>query len=62
MPSGVSQLVILDPANAGLAAAKILALSNGQIREKVKSYQQRFKDRVNTADLQVKKVEGNSER
>ncbi|UCH38056.1 MAG: AIR carboxylase family protein, partial [Candidatus Bathyarchaeota archaeon] len=55
MPSGVAPLVVLDPANAGLAAAKILALSNDQIREKVKSYQQRFKDRVNTADLQVKK-------
>jgi phosphoribosylaminoimidazole carboxylase PurE protein len=61
MPSGVSPLVILDPANAGLAAAKILALSNHQIREKVKSYQQRFKDRVKTADAQVRKIETNSE-
>jgi phosphoribosylaminoimidazole carboxylase PurE protein len=62
MPSGVSPLVVLEPANAALAAAKMLALSNLQIREKVISYQQRFKDRIEIADSKVREVETKREK
>jgi len=40
MPSGVAPMVILNPENAALATAKILAVSNGKIREKVKEFQE----------------------
>jgi 5-(carboxyamino)imidazole ribonucleotide mutase len=39
MPSGVAPLVVLEPENAALAAAKILALGNNTVSEKVKEYQ-----------------------
>lgn len=39
MPSGVASLVILEPESAALAAAKILALSDPALRERVASYQ-----------------------
>jgi phosphoribosylaminoimidazole carboxylase PurE protein len=35
MPSGVAPLVILDPAAAALAACKILAVSDGALRERI---------------------------
>lgn len=40
MPSGVAPMVILEPENAALAAAKIIAFSDEKIREKVKAYQE----------------------
>ena len=39
MPSGVAPLVILNPKNAALAAAKILGLGNERIRKKVEQFQ-----------------------
>lgn len=39
MPSGVAPLVICEPVNAALAAAKILALADSALREKVAAYQ-----------------------
>lgn len=53
-PSGVAPVVILEPENAALAAAKILALSNSAIREKVLSYQQNAKDKVKLDDEKVR--------
>jgi 5-(carboxyamino)imidazole ribonucleotide mutase len=45
MPSGVAPMVILEPENAALAAAKIIGLSDEKIKNKVKKYQekQRYK-------------------
>jgi 5-(carboxyamino)imidazole ribonucleotide mutase len=40
MPSGVAPLVVLEPENAALAAAKILALSDENISNKVKAFQE----------------------
>jgi len=50
MPSGVAPLVVLEPANAALAAAKILALENPDIAERVKSYQHIHRQRLVDAD------------
>jgi len=50
MPSGVSPLFILDPENAALAAAKILALTNQDIRKRLLDYQQSIKAIVERAD------------
>ncbi|KXB08184.1 N5-carboxyaminoimidazole ribonucleotide mutase [candidate division MSBL1 archaeon SCGC-AAA385D11] len=46
MPSGVSPLVVLEPKNAALAAAKILALSDSELSEKIASYQQKIKEKI----------------
>ena len=35
MPSGVCPMLVLDPENAGLAAAKILALNNKYLRKPI---------------------------
>ena len=39
MPSGIAPAVVLDPANAALLAAKILALADPAVREKVMAFQ-----------------------
>ncbi len=46
MPSGVAPLVVLDPANAALAAVKILALSHPALRERIAAFQQANRDRL----------------
>jgi 5-(carboxyamino)imidazole ribonucleotide mutase len=40
MPSGVAPMVVLEPDNAALAAAKIFGLTNIEIRHKVMAYQE----------------------
>jgi len=57
MPSGVSPLIVLEPENAALAAAKILALSNSEISKKVQSYQQDAKSKIELDDEKFKKTE-----
>lgn len=57
MPSGVSPLVVLEPENAALATAKILALSNPRLREKVLSYQQDFRSKTELDDVKLRKTE-----
>lgn len=39
MPSGVAPLVVLEPDNAALAAAKIFGVTNVDVRNKVMAYQ-----------------------
>jgi phosphoribosylaminoimidazole carboxylase PurE protein len=39
MPSAIAPALVLDPANAALFAAKILALTNADVREKVRAFQ-----------------------
>jgi 5-(carboxyamino)imidazole ribonucleotide mutase len=40
MPSGIAPAVVLEPVNAALLAAKILALTNSEVRLRVIAYQQ----------------------
>lgn len=54
MPSGVSPMVVLDPENAALAAVKILALDNPKLREKIYSYKEELKEKVERADRNLK--------
>ncbi len=55
MPSFVAPMTVLEPANAALAAAKILALSDDQIRKKIKAYQKAAKEALEKDDLEVYK-------
>ena len=50
MPSGVAPMVILEPENAALAAAKIFSLSNSQVLDKVVEYQEIHRQRLQFAD------------
>lgn len=46
MPSGIAPAVVLEPANAALLAAKILALTDPTVREHVLAYQQKQSKKV----------------
>jgi 5-(carboxyamino)imidazole ribonucleotide mutase len=53
MPSGVAPLVVIEPEGAALAAAKILALKDPEVRRKVQEYQQRMRQKVVESDREV---------
>jgi 5-(carboxyamino)imidazole ribonucleotide mutase len=46
MPSGIAPAVVLEPANAALLAAKILATADSSVLEKVRAYQQMQSQKV----------------
>ncbi len=46
MPGGVAPLVVLEPAAAALAAAKILALADPALRERVRAYQAQMTEQI----------------
>ncbi len=50
MPSGVAPAVVLEPEGAALLAAKILAVSDAALRERVHAYQNAQAERVLQAD------------
>jgi 5-(carboxyamino)imidazole ribonucleotide mutase/phosphoribosylaminoimidazole-succinocarboxamide synthase len=50
MPADVAPLVVLEPANAAIAAAKILALADPAIAERVNAYRAAKYDAIIAAD------------
>jgi len=57
MPKGVAPLVICDPENAVLAAAKILGESDARLASRVKKYQMEMRLKNEKADLKVRNVQ-----
>ena len=53
MPSAVAPMVVLEPANAALAAAKILGLTDERIQEKIKEYQTSVREALEKDDQDV---------
>ena len=53
MPSGVSPLVILEPEEAALAAAKIIGLHDPKVREKVIRYQEEKRREIEEASEEL---------
>jgi len=53
-PKGVSVLFAAEPNNAALAAAKILALSDSSLQEKIIKYQQKKRKDVAEADKEIR--------
>ncbi|MEO7399100.1 MAG: AIR carboxylase family protein [Ilumatobacteraceae bacterium] len=53
MPGDVAPLVVLDPANAGLAAAKIAALHDPALRERIRARRADRAVTITTADEEV---------
>ncbi len=56
MPSGVGCTVTVAPEGAAIAAAKIFALENKELEERVREYQSSKKRDVENADETVKKL------
>ena len=54
MPSGVAPMVVLEPENAALAVAKIVALYDENVRKKVEEYQKAKKEEVEKADEEIR--------
>lgn len=54
MPSGVAPLVVLEPENAAIAAAKIIGLGNPSVAAAVAEYQKGHKKKVLESDKKVK--------
>ncbi len=50
MPSGVAPMVILEPKNAALAAAKIFGLKNDEIKKKIRDYQKELENGIKSDD------------
>jgi phosphoribosylaminoimidazole carboxylase PurE protein len=55
LPSGIASPTILEPEGAALLAAKILALSDEQLRQRVEHYKQRVLTELAQADEEVQK-------
>jgi len=56
MPSGVGSMVILEPEGAAIAAAKILAMEDKELEQRLRDYQSGKKREVENADETVKKL------
>jgi len=54
MPGGVAPLVILEPDGAALAAAKILALSDSALRDRLTAYQTEMTHSIIEADKSLR--------
>lgn len=53
MPSGVAPMTVLNPENAGLAALKILALSNKDLQNKINDFQEAHKKKIEEKDKEI---------
>ncbi|MCP2520567.1 AIR carboxylase family protein [Candidatus Aminicenantes bacterium AC-335-B20] len=53
MPSGVCPMVVLEPEQAGLAAAKILACLDKKLQTRIKEYQEEKRREIEEADGEV---------
>ena len=54
MPSGVAPVLVLEPANAALAAAKMLALSVPALTEKIGDLQLANQRKLEAADIKIR--------
>lgn len=55
LPSGIASPTILEPEGAALLAAKILALSDEQLRQRVEAYKQHLVAELAQADEEVQR-------
>src|SRR5205809_4949278 len=55
LPSGIASPTILEPEGAALLAAKLLALSDEQLRQRVEQYKQHFVTELAQADAEVQR-------
>jgi len=53
MPGGVAPALVLEPANAALAAAKIIALSDAELAKRVRAFQQAATAQIRNDDREL---------
>ena len=56
LPSGIATPTILEPEGAALMAAKVLALSDNELAQRVVAYKQRMTAELSEADDEVQKL------
>jgi len=56
MPSGIAPAFVMDPANAGLLAAKMLALAFAPIRERLSAERERRIGELRAADAELREA------
>ncbi|MEM3770526.1 MAG: AIR carboxylase family protein [Candidatus Bathyarchaeia archaeon] len=56
VPSGIGSVVTIEPEGAAIAAAKILALEDKRLEERIRAYQKEKRGEVEKADESVKKL------
>src|SRR6266436_2592166 len=56
LPSGIASPTILEPEGAALLAAKMLALSDTHLEQRLNAYKQRFSAELAQADEEVKQL------
>src|SRR5438093_11592680 len=56
LPSGIASPTILEPEGPALLAARILALSDEQLEQRLNAYKQRFSADLTQADDEVKQL------
>jgi len=54
MPSGIGSVITIEPEGSAIAAAKILALENKDISEKIHEYPVKKKEEIEEADNALK--------
>lgn len=54
MPSGVCPMVVIGTEQAGLAAAKMLALTDDDLQERIKEYQEENRKQIDKDDKEVR--------
>jgi len=58
VPSGVGSVVTIEPEGAAIAAAKILALEDKRMEERIKAYQKARKEEIEEADKSIRRMKG----
>ncbi|MEM2988022.1 MAG: AIR carboxylase family protein [Candidatus Bathyarchaeia archaeon] len=56
VPSGIGSVVTIEPEGAAVAAAKILALEDKRLEERIRAYQKAKKGEIEKADKSVKNL------
>ncbi len=56
LPSGIASPTILEPEGAAILAAKMLALSDAQLNQRLSAYMQHFRAELAQADEEVKQL------
>jgi len=58
VPSGVGSVVTIEPEGAAIAAAKIFALEDKRMEERIKAYQKARKEEIEEADKSIRRMKG----
>jgi 5-(carboxyamino)imidazole ribonucleotide mutase len=58
VPSGIGSVVTIEPEGAAIAAAKIFALEDKRLEERIKAYQKARKEEIEEADKSIRRMKG----